>query len=167
MRNIFTTRRRIIIAGITTAAVLGTGGAAFAYFAASGSGSGSATVGAAGTWNVTAGTETGGPLYPDGTSSETIVFAVQNTGSGQQEFTSATAAVAADGSGFVTQSGNPVGNCYAGWFKAVISDDPGINTEVAANASVNVTVTVTMPADANDTQTACAGAKPDITLNVS
>lgn len=73
MKNIFTTRRRIIIAGITTAAVLGTGGAAFAYFAASGTGTGSATVGAAGTWTVTAAAAKGGPLYPDGTSTETMI----------------------------------------------------------------------------------------------
>lgn len=171
MKNIFTARRRIIIAGITTAAVLGTGGAAFAYFAASGSGTGSATVGAAGTWTVTAATAKGGPLYPDGTSSETIVFTVMNTGSGQQEYTTATPTVAADGSGFITQGGNPVGNCYANWFNASIAtpatDDPGINTEIGGGKSTKVTVTVTMPADANDNQTACAGKSPDITLNIA
>jgi hypothetical protein len=171
VKNLFTTRKRIVIAGVAASAViLGTGGAAYAYFAASGTGTGSATVGAAGTWTVTPGQASGGPLYPDGTSSETIAFTVHNDSSGQQEYTSATAAVAKDGNNFITQSNNPVGNCYAGWFNAAIAnaaDDPGINKEISAGASTTVTVTVTMPADGTDNQTACAGTKPDITLNIS
>jgi hypothetical protein len=167
LKNIFTTRRRIIIAGITTAAVLGTGGAAFAYFAASGSGTGSAVVGTAGTWTVSAGTESGGPLYPDGTSSETITFTVTNSGSGQQEFTTATAAMGKDGNGFATVGGNPIGNCYAVWFDPTVTSDSSANTEIAPNGTATVVVTVKMPADNTDNQTACAGKTPDITLNIA
>jgi hypothetical protein len=171
LKNIFTTRRRIIIAGITTAAVLGTGGAAFAYFAASGTGTGSATVGAAGTWMVSPATAKGGPLYPDGTSTETIVFTVTNGSSGDQEFTSASAAVAQDTNGYATSGGVSISGCYAGWFNASIAnpatDDPDINTEIAAGKSAKIMVTVTMPADTKDNQTACADKSPDITLNIA
>jgi hypothetical protein len=171
VKKIFTTRKRIVIAGVAASAViLGTGGAAWAYFATNGSGTGSATVGAAGTWKVDAGTVKGGPLYPDGTSTETIAFTVKNLGSGKQEFTSVMPSVAADGGGLITATGTAVPGCYATWFNAAIAtptDDPGINTEIASKGSVTVTVTVTMPADEVHNQTACAGASPDITLSVA
>jgi hypothetical protein len=171
LKNIFTTRKRIIIAGVAAGAVvLGTGGAAYAYFAASASGTGSATVGTAGSWKVTSAKATGGPLTPGGTP-ETIVFTVKNTGSSSLKLTSVTPKVDADtNTGLVTAGGSPVPGCAAGWFTATVAsstDEPGLNQQIAANSTTPVTVTVTMPTDDNDNQTACAGASPDIDLDVS
>lgn len=166
MIKIFSKRRNIIIAGVSTAVVIGSAGAAFAYFAASGTGTGSATVGAAGTWTVSAAPATGGDLYP-GSGTETIVFTVTNNSSGQQEYTSSTAVMGKDGSGFATVNNNPIGNCYAGWFSPSVKHDTGINKEIAAGGTAQVTVTVTMPADETDNQTACAGKSPDVQLNIA
>jgi hypothetical protein len=168
LRNIFTTRRRIIIAGITTAAVLGTGGAAFAYFAASGSGNGTATVGSDGTWTVAQTAITGGPLYPDGTTSETITFTVTNGSTGNQEFTSATATLPADGGGLALDAnGNAIPGCKASWFTPAIASDPSLNQEIAGGGTTTVTVTVKMPTNETDNQTACEGTAPRVTLAIA
>jgi hypothetical protein len=171
VRKIFTTRRRIVIAGASTAVLVAAGGgAAFAYFASTGSGTGNAAVGSAGAWDVSAATVTGGPLYP-GTGTETIVFTVQNTGTGPQKYADAAPSLNADGNGDVTVGGNPIAGCKATWFHATIvspaTDEPGLNNEIAAGASTPVTVTITMPADETDDQTVCAGKSPQVTLAVS
>ena len=58
MSRLFTSKR-IVVAGIATAVVLGRASAAFAYFTASGSGTGSATTGSTGNWSVTQASATG------------------------------------------------------------------------------------------------------------
>ena len=83
MSKLFTTRRRIVIVGITGAVVLGGAGAAFAYFTASGQGTGTGSVGSATSFNVVVGTPTGGPLYP-GAGTETFGYTITNTGTGNQ-----------------------------------------------------------------------------------
>jgi len=166
--KLFTTRRRIAIVVGASAMVLAGGGAAFAYFTASGSGTGSATVGTTGTWVVSENGLSGGPLYP-GSGSETITFNVKNNGAADQEFSSAVAAVNSDGSGYIqTGAGNAsVPNCKASWFSLGQPSGSPIGTNIAGGATVQVQVTVTMPTDPADNQNACQSQSPNVTLTIS
>ena len=171
MSKLFTTRRRIAIVGITAAMVLAGGGAAFAYFTASGSGTGSATVGSTGTWQVTQASSTG-TIYP-GSGSSVITFNVKNTGNGDQQYSTATVAVnSSTQSGYVgdiTQSATPVSGCLASWFSAsdtATGDDPDLGTNIAAGGTVQVMVQVSMPSDSTDNQDDCEGTTPDVTLTI-
>jgi hypothetical protein len=157
------TRRRVVVIGLAAAGVLGGGSAAFAYFTASGSGTGSAAVGSAGTWAVSQASTTG-TIYP-GSGSSVITFNVKNSGTGDQQYSSATAAVASSG-GNITVGGVPVAGCLASWFSASVTSDPSINTNVAGGATVQDGVTVTMPADSADNQNPCQGKSPDVTLTI-
>ena len=166
MSRLFTTRRQIVIAGIAAATVLAGGGAAFAYFGASGSGTGSATVGTTGTWQVTqAGTS--GTIYP-GSGSSVITFSVKNTGTGDQQFSTATAAVNSDSGGNIQTGGSntSVSGCLASWFSPSVTSDTSINTNVAGGNTVTVQVTVSMPSSSVN-QNACEGATPNVTLSIS
>jgi hypothetical protein len=165
VRKLFSSRRgRIAVIGTAVAIVLGSGGAAYAYFTATGSGTGQATVGTTGTWQV-AQNNTSGTIYP-GSGASTIVFDVKNTGTGDQQYSNATVALANDGSGNITVGGAPVPGCLASWFTASVSNDPAIHTNVAGGATVQVTTQVSMPADQTDNQNPCQGKSPDVTLTV-
>jgi hypothetical protein len=165
--KLFAARRRIAIVGTAAAMVLAGGGAAFAYFTASGSGTGSGTVGSTGTWQVTQASSTG-TIYP-GSGSSVITFNVKNTGTADQQYSTATSTVNSDGSGNIqTGVGNAsVSGCLAAWFSATVTADTSIDTNVAGGATVQVQVTVTMPTDSTDNQNACEGAAPNVTLAVS
>jgi hypothetical protein len=162
--KLFTTRRRIAIVGITGAIVLGGGGAAFAYFTASGSGTGQATVGSTGTWLVSQASTTG-TIYP-GSGSSVITYDVKNNGAGDQQYSSATASVNSSG-GDITVGGTAVSGCLAIWFAASVTSDPSVNTNVAGGSTVQDQVTVTMPSDSADNQNPCQGKSPDVTLTIS
>ena len=164
MSKLFITKRRIAIVGVTGALVLAGGGAAFAYFTATGTGTGSATVGTTGTWAVTQASSTG--TISAGSGSSVITFNVTNTGTGDQQYATSTATVNSSG-GDITSGGTPVSGCLASWFKAKVTNDTGVGTNVAGGATVQVTVKVTMPSDATDNQDACENATPDVTLSIS
>lgn len=163
MSKLFTTRRRIAIVVGASAIVLAGGGAAFAYFTASGSGTGSATVGSTGTWQVTQASSTG-TIYP-GSGSSVITFNVKNTGTGDQQYSTATAAINSSSSD-ITQSGTALSGCLASWYTASVTSDPDLSTKVAGGATVQVQVTVTMPSDSVN-QDACESATPDVSLSIS
>jgi len=162
--KLFTTKRRIAIVVGASAMVLAGGGAAFAYFTASGSGTGAATVGSTGSWGVSQASSTG-TIFP-GSGSSVITFNVKNNGSADQQFSLAQATVNSSG-GDITQGGNAVATCSSTWFNASVSSDPSLNQNVAGGATVQVQVTVTMPSDSADNQNGCQGATPDVTLNIS
>jgi hypothetical protein len=162
MSRLFTTKR-IVVAGIATAVVLGSASAAFAYFTASGSGTGSASTGSTGTWSVTQASTTG-TMYP-GSGSSVITFNVKNTGTGDQQYSTATAAVNSSSSD-ITQSGTALSGCLASWYSASVTSDPDLSTKVAGGATVQVQVTVSMPSDSVN-QNACESATPDVTLSIS
>jgi len=167
VRKLLSSRRgRILVVLAVVGIVFGGGGAAFAYFTSTGSGTGSATVGTAGTWNVTQ-ASTSGTIYP-GSGSSTIVFNVKNNSNGDQSYATETATVNSDSNGYVTTgSGNTsVTGCKASWFSASISPDSNKGTNIASNATVQVSVQVSMPADSADNQNACQGQSPDVTLNI-
>jgi hypothetical protein len=164
--KLYTTRRRIVIVSAAAVAVLAGGGAAYAYFTASGSGTGSATVGSTGSWTVTQSTSSG-TIYP-GSGSSVITFNVKNAGTGDQQYSTATPTVNSSSSGgYITQGGSPVTGCKASWFSASVTNDPDVNTNVAGGNTVQVQVTATMPTDSTDNQDACEGATPDVTLSIS
>jgi hypothetical protein len=164
MRKQFTTRRRIAVVSAVVVGVLAVGGVAFAYFTSTGSGTGQATVGTASNWTVTAGSPSG-TMYP-GQGSTTIVFTVQNAGTGNQQDNGDSVAVAHDGSGNVTSHGTAVPGCLATWFTASKGTDNAQGVDFTPSESQTVTVTVTM-SDANVSQDACQGVTPDITLSVN
>jgi hypothetical protein len=164
VRNLFTTRRRIAVVSVVVVGVLAVGGVAFAYFTSTGSGTGQATVGSAANWSVTAGAPSG-TMYP-GAGSTTIVFTVQNAGTGNQKDNTDSVAVAHDGTGNVTSHGTAVPGCLASWFTATIGTDNARGVDFAPGASNTVNVSVTM-SDAAVSQDACQGVTPDITLTVN
>jgi len=163
VRKLFTTRRRIAIAGATTVLALAGGGAAFAYFTSTGSGTGTATVGTATDFTVTQASASG-TIFP-GAGSTVILYTVTNAGTGNQEYTAASVALPTSGLDAVS-GGVDIPGCLASWFSPVITTDPGLNTSIAGGGHVTVTVTVTMPDLSTTDQTACAGHTPDVTLTL-
>jgi hypothetical protein len=189
VKKILTTKKRIVIAGAAAAVVLGSGGAAFAYYTSSGSGTGSATAGSAGTsdWGVTQ-LSSAGTLYPvapdtklDATNSATITFTVKNNGHGYEGFNGSdvTAALASTGSGgagdaetaTTDSSGHTtfadISGCSAGWFTATVPpSQSAFGTSIAPGGTVTVTVTVSMT-DSGTSQDACEGHTPAVNLAIS
>ena len=91
--------KKVVAILVSGAIALGGAGAALAYFTSSGGGTGSATVGAAGSWTVTqvGAASPANSLYPDaapgGANIETVTYNVTNNGSGAQNLSSVTVAV--------------------------------------------------------------------------
>lgn len=166
MSKLFATRRRIVTVGIAAVMVLAGGGTAFAYFTANGSGTGTATVGSGGSWSVSQ-SSASGTIYP-GSGNTVITFTVTNNGSGDQSYSSATAAVnsSADG-GYITESGIPVTGCDADWFSATVTNANREGANISSGGSFMVTVKVTMPSDSSDNQDACEDQTPDVNLTIS
>lgn len=165
--KLFTTRRRIAVVGVVTAAVLAGGGVAFAYFTSTGSGTGSASVGSASTWSVSAPVDSTHGLLP-GSGSEVLTFTITNNGSGAQAFNSVTATVVDDGSGNVKAQGTAVPGCKTAWFTALPGGySPALGTSIAHNGTATVQVTVQM-SDSGTNQDPCQGIKgPDVNLAVN
>jgi len=164
VRKLFTTKRRIAIAGATTVLALAGGGAAFAYFTSSGSGTGTATVGTASTFTV-AEASASGTILP-GAGSSVILYTVTNTGTGDESYATDSVALPTETNGDAEHGGVDIPGCLATWFTPVVTTDPGLNTSIAGGGHVTVTVTVTMPDLSTTDQTACAGKAPDVTLTV-
>jgi hypothetical protein len=161
MTRIKLTKKRVIATAIAIGALALAGGA-FAYFTASGSGTGQATVGSSTPWTVTFGTTTG-TMYP-GAGTATLPYTVTNAGGGNQKLATTTASVNADGSGNVTNHGTSVSGCLASWFTA--ANTPPTAADLAAGAHTTGSVAVTMT-DAAVSQNACQGVTPDVTVSAS
>jgi hypothetical protein len=161
MTRIKLTKKRLIATAITIGALAVAGGA-FAYFTASGSGTGQAAVGSSTPWTVTFGTTTG-TMYP-GAGTATLPYTVTNAGNGNQKLATTTVAVNADTNGNVTTHGATVTGCLATWFTA--ANTPPTATDLAAGAHTTGSVAVTM-ADAAVSQNSCQGVSPDVTVSAS
>jgi hypothetical protein len=186
VKKILTTKKRIVIAGGAAAVVLATGGTAFAFYTSSGSGTGSATAGSAGTsdWGIKQTASSGATaLFPvaanttlDATNSETLTFTVTNNGSGDEAFASSDVAASVptytgttDAETATDPSGTTftdISNCTAGWFNASVASDPSAGTSIAPGGTATVTVTVSMT-DQPVNQDACAGKTPAVNLTIN
>lgn len=157
------TFRKKLVALVGGLVVVGTAGAAFAYFTSTGSGTSNATVGSATNWTVTAGTPTGGPLYP-GSGTVTVAYTITNPSSGHQMLNTTTAALTTSGLNVVS-GGSGVSGCLASWF--VVTNTPPTATDLAGGASLtggSLTVTMTNVALVQDL---CQGVLPQITISAS
>jgi hypothetical protein len=154
----FTKKRYLALAVV---AVLAITGAAIAYFSSSGSGTGQASVGTSHALSVSFGTTTG-TMYP-GTGTSTVPYTITNpTGSGVQNLSSTSVAMADDGHGNITDHGTAVSGCLATWFTPV--DHPPAYGEISDGGSVSGNVTVTM-ADVNSSQDNCKSHTPDVVVS--
>jgi hypothetical protein len=155
----FTKKRLAVVLGAVAA--LAIAGSAVAYFSTSGTGTGQASVGTAHNFAVSFGTTTG-TMYP-GTGTSTVPYTIANpTGSGVQNLSATSVAVADDGHGNITDHGTPVSGCSSVWFHAV--DSPPAYGEIADSGSKTGHVTVSMD-DANVSQDNCKNHAPDINVN--
>jgi hypothetical protein len=146
-QSIFRNRRFTITAVITVLLLAAGGGTAFAFWTASGSGTGVASTGTSAAFTVTSTAPTGGPLTPGGTS-ETIAFTVTNPGTGSQKLSSIAASVAT-GTGAAWTA---VAGCSALDYSV---GTPTITYgEIAGGATLSGTVTLTM-IDRAASQDAC------------
>lgn len=153
-------RKLTIIAAILALVVVaGGGGAAFAYWTAQGSGTGSATSGTSASFTVTSSAPTGAALSPGGTA-QTVAFSVANPGSGSQNLFSFTVTVAsAGGTAWTAVAGRSAADYSVGV--------PTITYgEIAGSASVSGTVTITM-IDRAVSQDGCKGAAVPLYFSAS
>ena len=147
-----------VIFGVSAGVALGLTGAAFAYFSASGSSTGTASVGTSTAWGVSVTTATGGPLLPGGTSTESQNYVITNNSTGAQGITGVTASVANSGVG---------GACLGTWFTATPSTpSTGLATTIAPGGTATGTITITMQ-DSGTNQDVCKSVIPVVTLNVT
>jgi hypothetical protein len=165
------TRRKLAIA-LGTVGAIAAAGIAVAYFTgASGSGTGSGTVGSSTAWSVAvnSGSATYTPagytaIYP-GSGSEAIPFTVTNNGKGAQNLRTLTYTIKNDGgspANAETSTGTVITGCQAGWFAA--SADAGnaaLPSDLAAGGTYTGKADITMT-DSGTTQDACQGAAPGV-----
>jgi hypothetical protein len=155
------TKKRYL--ALTIVAVLAITGAAIAYFSSTGSGTGQASVGTSHALSVSFGTTTG-TMYP-GTGTSTVPYTVTNpAGSGVQNLSATSVAMASDSNGNILDHGTAVSGCLASWFTPV--DHPPAYGELADGASRSGNVTVTM-ADVNQSQDSCKSHTPDVVVSAS
>ena len=163
----FTLRKKILAGAAAAALVAGVGGAAFGFFTTTGSGTGSASVGALQTnkWGVVVSADTTHALFP-GSGSETLTYTITNSDTGNQALTSVTASVPALNSD-ITELGVEVPGCLASWFTATAgAPTPGLGVSIAPTTSATGSVSVSM-SNVNLSQDVCAGHTPDITGNAA
>lgn len=170
MRKILSTRKKVIIAGVAAVAVVGTGGAAYAFFTSSGQGSGDASVGSAGTLTVGDGVfDSTNPLYPGG-SAENMTFTVTNNGAQPVHLapSDVTPTLATVGNDIADANSQDVPGCLAQWFG--LGGVSVSNNTLGAAGSPTDSATVTVPVtlgDSGTNQNACEGLRgPKVTIQI-
>jgi hypothetical protein len=153
-------KKKFIAIVVASGLVLGAGGIAAAYFTASGSGTGSATVGRPTAFTITQ-FATFGTLGPGGTP-QTLTFHIANTYLSKQHLSTVTATLVAAITGNIetatTVGHTPVPGCSAATFTTTLTPTPVTITLPPGTTQV-VTVTVFMQTNTS-TQIACAGKHP-------
>lgn len=136
-RNSMSRKKRLTITAAVTAALLvAGGGAAFAYWTAYGSGTGTATTGTTTNFTITSLTS-GASLTPGGLP-QTITFVVTNPGTGKQMLSSITPTVTTA----TAPNAFPYGSCSAADYSfGAPSFLPG---EISAGSTLTGTVTLSM-----------------------
>lgn len=148
-------RKRILVPVVAIAA-MAVAGIAVAYFTASGTGSGTASVGSAAGVTIT-GVSFDETLYPGG--STTVRFTVNNSSSNTSVKVDKVVADIAEGTNGI--SGLPRG-CDAADFSF---GDVTVNESIAADGSTSATGTLSL-ANSTANQDACQGASPVLHLKV-
>jgi hypothetical protein len=145
---------------------------AVAYFTgASGSSTGTGTVGTSSQWGVAMSTPTWSgslhALYPGASNdTELMPFTITNNGNGNQGLNSVQITIPST-NGDVTSGGTEVNGCKASWFSATADSGNGpVPTDLAAGATYLGKVDLVMN-DLNVSQDACKGAQPDVTVTAS
>ena len=193
MKSWFSTKKRIAAVGLSGAVVLGAAGIAMAFIP-TGSGTGSATAGVtpASSWQVTIGTESGGPLNsnPGGGSPITVPYTVTNASTSAQTLHSVIASLNVV-AGQITSGGSARAGCWelAGasnqtaavgtptspfgnpgvvgdsWF--TVTNNPPAPGVIPATGTVSGNFVIAMPLNPDQNQGACGGATPDFTVTAS
>jgi hypothetical protein len=161
MRKLFRTKRRIAVTVGTVALAAAMGGAAFAYFTATGSGTGTAKVGTAGKYITVTGTETT-PLVPGGAGG-TVSFTASNSSTLTQELNKISLVSIAPDSGHATCS-TVLGTDFSMADVTVGAD--GVLAGSASNVGLSETGTLYM-LDSGVNQDACQGATLTLTFSTS
>lgn len=129
--------KKLVIAGIAAALVLGGGGAAFAYWTAQGTGVGTATTGVSSGFTVTSAAPAGADLYPGGPT-QSVTFTVTNESTAPQTLEEVDVTVAnADGTAWTDVTG-----CSADDF--TIGTPSVVYGEIAGEDDLEGTVTIAM-----------------------
>jgi len=143
-------KRKKVVVPLAIVAVLALTGGAIAYWTASGSGSGNATVGTSSALTVTA-VSFGGPLYPG--SSTPVTFSVNNPGSAPIHVTSIT-------SGGISTTGS----CLSSDFS--FTNGTTLPADIPAGGSLAGTGTLAMANTALN-QDACKSTSVGLTINAA
>jgi hypothetical protein len=158
-------KKKFVAIGLASGIAIGAGGIAAAYFTASGTGTGSASVGSPTPFTITQ-FATFGTLGPGGTP-QTLTFRIANTYLTKQHLSTVTASVVAAVTGNIetaTQPGHtPVPGCSASTFSTTLTPTPVTITLTLGTTQV-VTVTVFMHTNTS-TQIACAGKHPLVNVH--
>ncbi len=168
--KIFSSKKRVAVIGGLTAVTLVGGGTAFAYWTASGTGSGTAAVGSTADWTVVQATSTG-TMYP-GVGTATVTFTATNDAdSGFKRLAStdvaATIDADVDGNIMVGAPASEVVGCLASWFVPTVTGaTPTWGTDVAQGGAVSIPVNVTMT-NAAANQDDCKAQSPNLTLTIT
>lgn len=129
--------KKLVIAGIVAALVLGGGGTALAYWTSQGTGIGTATTGETVDFEVASEAPVGAALIPGGPE-QTVAFTVTNPSAGVQTLSSVVVTVAnSDGSTWVAIPG-----CSAADYTVGTPDV--VYGEIAADDAVTGSVSITM-----------------------
>jgi len=156
--------RKAVAVLVAGAIVLGGAGAALAYFTSTGAGTGSASVGTAGTWTVNqvGAASPANSLYPDaapgGANIETVTYDVTNNGSGTQNLASVSVAVDPTFS-YVDANGDPA--CTAADFSldgntvGTSATDATLAGEVTAGATTTTSTFTIELIDNGKNQDSC------------
>jgi hypothetical protein len=138
--------KKVAAVGLAAGIILGSAGAAFAYFSGSGSGTGSASTGSVTATDLSiTQTNTVTGLLPGG-ASKTIDLTIKNNGSGSEEVGTVTGTVNGVSTGSLSSEA-----CSTGFYTVA---PVAVNADLAAGASTSVTTTVSM-ADDNNNQDNC------------
>jgi hypothetical protein len=162
--------KKVVAIGLAAGITLGLGGAAFAYFTASGSGTANASVGDTGTWGITQDGPASGSMYP-GQGSSTVTYTITNLGSGNQALQSGDlmpSIYSEPSTGDVESGVLDATGCQAIWFTPVVgTPSVAYGTSIPPQGTETVAVTVTMSDLAGISQDECEGVSPVVSLAAS
>jgi hypothetical protein len=156
IKNLVSTKRRIAAVVLTGAALAGTAAIAAAYFASSGSGTGTVPVGASSSVPPFTVSQTGAAPGALTAGAQTITFKVQNTASFSEHYAAPSASVKS-----VSGTG-----CASGTFAATVVTGGSLDTSggtLAAGGSGTVFVTVSL-SSSGSTQGSCLTKTVTVTL---